>query len=454
MKPGSRFRISLLTSILVLALSSLAIAQEDYQVLKKFSATEGGGWGATAMVRAADGNFYGATSSLGPGGGVYRLTPAGVYTLIATTAVPMYWRDLLLASNGELYVVAESLSAFPTSTVFRIALDGTTTIVREGGWYRHLVEGAGGYLYGTSINDGEFGMGTAFRISLDGAFTTLRSLSAADGVGCCPRLISGTDGYFYGASSAGNIVRMDTAGMFTTVHAFSGDGPEGQGAGGELVEATDGNFYGTTGFGGAHGAGTLFRLGPNGSVTVVHAFSGPNVGPFSRSLMQGSDGHLYGSGFYGIYRVTLAGEYRLLHSSATLAAIERYGFGISALVEGPDHMLYGAAAYGPRSTAPGSAVDPGTLFRLNLQRSACANVMDLRNGIVKGALKSELPAYLGAFVVSTTEVTTLWSGVYPAITPTAVFEFPLINGDVVGLYSLVITADGNVCADWTTPEQN
>src|SRR5271163_3113638 len=41
-----------------------------------------------------------------------------------------------------------------------------------------------------------------------------------------------------------------------------------------LLSARDGEVYGITAGGGAHGRGTVFRMGPTGSPEVLHAFSG------------------------------------------------------------------------------------------------------------------------------------------------------------------------------------
>ncbi len=70
-----------------------------------------------------------------------------------------------------------------------------------------------------------------------------------------------------------------------------------------------GNLYGTTSRGGhlpgqgicdpAWGCGTVFRLSPNGTFTVLYRFNGPDgFGPVSRVIF-GPDGTLYGTTMYG-----------------------------------------------------------------------------------------------------------------------------------------------------------
>src|SRR5215467_14497015 len=41
-----------------------------------------------------------------------------------------------------------------------------------------------------------------------------------------------------------------------------------------LIQGADGNFYGTTSQGGPGNAGTIFRISPAGTLTVLYAFSG------------------------------------------------------------------------------------------------------------------------------------------------------------------------------------
>jgi uncharacterized repeat protein (TIGR03803 family) len=42
---------------------------------------------------------------------------------------------------------------------------------------------------------------------------------------------------------------------------------------GHLVIGADGNFYGATYAGGANGYGTIFKMTPTGTLTVLHSLS-------------------------------------------------------------------------------------------------------------------------------------------------------------------------------------
>jgi uncharacterized repeat protein (TIGR03803 family) len=67
----------------------------------------------------------------------------------------------------------------------------------------------------------------------------------------------------------------------------------------ELVEGKDGCFYGTTFHGGkngfASGYGTIFRMTPAGSLTVLATFDGVNGASPCSKLCQGKDGDFYGT---------------------------------------------------------------------------------------------------------------------------------------------------------------
>ncbi len=64
-----------------------------------------------------------------------------------------------------------------------------------------------------------------------------------------------------------------------------------------ITDARDGNFYGTTEFGGSYNSGTVFKMTPSGSVTVLHSFSSSpatNGNYPIGGLLQNDDGLLYG----------------------------------------------------------------------------------------------------------------------------------------------------------------
>ena len=144
---------------------------------------------------------------------------------------------------------------------------------------------------------------------------------------------------------------------------------------GQLVQGTDGNLYGTTSEGGTNGGGTLFRMTPSGSLTVLYNFCAqPNCadGMWPVGLVLGADGNLYGttmgggannngdcnyfvlSGCGTVFRVTPAGT-RVLYSFCSQTDFPGNcldGYLPNPLVLGSDGNLYGTTTQGGDANSP------------------------------------------------------------------------------------------------------
>jgi uncharacterized repeat protein (TIGR03803 family) len=102
-----------------------------------------------------------------------------------------------------------------------------------------------------------------------------------------------------------------SAQTFTTLHSF--DGTDGAYPTATLVQGTDGNLYGTTQGGGANlsciiggimGCGTVFKITPSGTLTTIYNFCSQSnctdgASPFYPALVQGPDGNFYGTTLQG-----------------------------------------------------------------------------------------------------------------------------------------------------------
>src|SRR6266849_4061168 len=145
-----------------------------------------------------------------------------------------------------------------------------------------------------------------------------------------------------------------------TLHSF-GSNPKNPQAG--LVQANDGNFYGTTALGGTNGEnGTVFGITPNGVFGSLFSFNGTNGSRPAASLIQGSDGNLYGTTTSGgssgdngtVFRITLSGAFTSLFSfNGTNGSGPAAG-----LVQASDGNFYGTTQFG------GTNGDNGTVFRI------------------------------------------------------------------------------------------
>jgi uncharacterized repeat protein (TIGR03803 family) len=277
------------------------------------------------------------------------------------------------ARDGNLYTTSSGGGANNQGTVFQLTPGGQVTVlhsfhVSDGAVpYGGLTLGTDGSLYGTTTSGGAAGQGTIFRITTDGAFTVLRDLSATAQEGCCPMAppIQGPDGNFYGTTGNGNgaipnftgtVYKLTPSGTFTALYRFDDPTDGGNLAlPAALTLGADGNFYGTTL--GRHGPyGAVYRITPEGALTVLHTFNGTDGAKPYGPLIQGSDGNFYGTTRRGgtsnvgtIYRMTPAGVVTDIFSFAG-----SYYAPLAGLVQATDGNFYGGA-FGTRG---------GTLFQL------------------------------------------------------------------------------------------
>jgi uncharacterized repeat protein (TIGR03803 family) len=195
----------------------------------------------------------------------------------------------------------------PAGVVSALALfDQNTTGRNPAGT---LVEDSAGNLYGTTINifsyTGPYDRGVIFRVTPAGIVTVLVNFKDTESANPSRSLTKGVDGNFYGttgsggANKSGIFFKMTPAGVLTKVSDFPTRVPTSNFLS-ELMQASDGNFYGTTSDGGAFGTGTLYRISPTGVVNTLVSFdNGPDGGTPLSTLVQASDGNLYGITDYG-----------------------------------------------------------------------------------------------------------------------------------------------------------
>ena len=234
-----------------------------------------------------------------------------------------------------------------------------------------LVQGTDGLFYGTTRSGGANNGGTVFKIDSGGNLTTLHTFSYEDGNDPEAGLVQASDGKFYGttygggAYGFGTVFRIDSSGNLAVLHSFAGAGPVGDGsyplAG--LIEATDGNFYGTTSGGGLAYSdyGTVFKMTPAGTVTIVHSFVGTDgVYPVAGLVQSSADGKLYGttqvggSGSGTVFEMDLAGtNFVSLHSFAITD-----GAAPSAALVQANGKFYG-------TTKSGGSAGFGTIFSID-----------------------------------------------------------------------------------------
>ena len=131
---------------------------------------------------------------------------------------------------------------------------------------------------------------------------------------------------------------------------------------GPLVRDAAGNIFGSAAEKGAHNAGTIFKLAPDGTLTVLHSFTGARDGktPQGGLLLDGA-GNLFGSAFGGgdtgngtLFQVSKNGGFRRLHSfSGAVDGTNPNG----ALIRDTNGNIFGAAQLGGMFSL-------GTVFKL------------------------------------------------------------------------------------------
>jgi uncharacterized repeat protein (TIGR03803 family) len=306
---------------------------------------------------ARDGNIYFGSATGGDGAGaIARLSPdnklSTLYALKSDGKEGVSIFGPLVqgpAPDDNLYGTAYFGGGEGLGTLFRVSpLDGTFTVLYNFGGgkpnaalpYTGVVFGPDGYLYGTTLNGGARNKGTVYRIAPDGTdFSILHQFDGPDGENPEGTLVVGADGQLYGTTLVGGsdnrgvLYRISTSGSYEVLYSFpklgsfNADGMPVNATGANpragLMLSADGNFYGTTAQGGPNGHGTLFRMTPEGQVSVVHAFGGPNHDGSTplATVVQDELGNFYGTTLYGgfyhagsVWRLTADGTFSLLHS--------------------------------------------------------------------------------------------------------------------------------------------
>ena len=337
-------------------------------------------WGG--LVEGADGALYGTTLY----GTVYKITTTGELTTLATFSGSLY-AGLTLAGDGNFYGLTTSGGVAGKGTLFRMTPAGAVTTVHtfsgnndgESPYYS-LTLGRDGALYGVADGGANEG-GVAYKLSTAGVFTLLHSFTGSE---CFSpvALTQGDDGNFYGActqggpsyeadSGYGTVYRMTPSGTVTVLHNF--DYEQGAFPADAVMQASDGMLYGATSLGGDDDLwGVFFRMDVDGSnFEVLHSFTGGADGYSNKSaLIEASDGYLYGTTSYGgqygtgtIYRYRPGGGGQFQTVTSLRPDGRRAGgaYPYARLIEASDGALYGTCNEGGRDNL-------GTVFTLTSGR--------------------------------------------------------------------------------------
>jgi uncharacterized repeat protein (TIGR03803 family) len=272
----------------------------------------------SGLTLGSDGNFYGTCfTNPGGNGGIFKLTPAGVFTDLHDftgangDTEPVY--APIQATDHNFYGVTGYYN-FSCGNVYQLTSAGVyknlhTFSGSDCGPASSLFQASDGNLYGTlfscALNGA--GPGCVYKISTAGVFKEIYGFASSTGDVPCTGVIPGKDGKLYGATQQGaannfgNIYKLTTAGVHTDLHDFNNttDASCGDNVGRttvNLLQVTDGSFYGVNGINGPNGTGSIYKL-TSANVFTAFLFPNPPVdgnAPLS-TLIQNTNGLVYGA---------------------------------------------------------------------------------------------------------------------------------------------------------------
>ena len=167
-----------------------------------------------------------------------------------------------------------------------------------------------GNLYGVTVGGGPVDAGTVFEVTPVGKEKVLYAAGGESGLLLVGNKLYGTS---FGLTE-GTVFDVTKKGLEKNLYIFSG--PDGATPWGILVKGAKGNLYGTTFQGGAYNAGTVYEVTPSGAENVIYSFTGGADGGYLLAgVVRDSKGNLYGTTYQGgafgagtIFKVTPDGE--------------------------------------------------------------------------------------------------------------------------------------------------
>lgn len=354
--------LGLITVVMLMLVASL-LAQQPltppaFTILHSFTGPPNDGRNPmTGLTLDTSGNLYGTTLMGGAvnGGAVFVVKPDGseavLYSFpLGNTGGGTDPSGLTLGTDGNFYGTTMYSGTAGVGTVFRMAPDGTVTVLysfagppNDGSMPRYgVIRDPQGNLFGTTeyggppcASLGSVGCGTVFRLSPDGTETILHSFAggANDGANPTGGLLQDAVGNLYGVAGSGGstgngvVFKLSPDGTETMMYSFLGpannggtsSGLPGDGAYpmGTLIQDGSGNLYGTTLNGGAYSGGTVFKLSPTGTETILLSPGGPSSNdgrsPQSGVIMDPA-GNLYGTTQSAVFELSPDGIETVLHN--------------------------------------------------------------------------------------------------------------------------------------------
>jgi uncharacterized repeat protein (TIGR03803 family) len=354
-----------------------ASGQTNYTVLKSFSGNPDGAVPYGALVDGKDGAFYGTTAYGGISnyGTVFKVNTDGSSPAILKSFIgpdgntPV--AGLVMSTDGRLFGTTFTGGNSNLGTVFSLKKDGSDFTLLHGfvggpdgeGPKTALIVGSDEVLYGTTDFTDATNRGTIFKLNKDGTGYSVLHIFTGKPDGQNPtKLLEGSDGNLYGATGHGGLtvvggtvfsIQKDGSG-YAILYGFQAQVADGLVPEAGLVEGSDGALYGTTSRGGSGFGGTVFKLNKDGSgYGILRNFSNTGADAYepNTELVEGTDGALYGSAYFGIQN-GLGASYKLNKDGSGYTVLRNF-LGVGGDGESPGPLLlttngvfYGTARFG------------------------------------------------------------------------------------------------------------
>ncbi|MGH6890427.1 MAG: choice-of-anchor tandem repeat GloVer-containing protein [Rhizomicrobium sp.] len=233
----------------------------------------------------------------------------------------------LVDGNGNLYGTSSGGGKASEGAVYKFVKDSRITLLysfRLGPKGHNSISGVimdgAGNLYGTTVGGGpKKSMGTVFELTPSGSEAVLYGFKGSpdDGAASTGGLLMDKSGDLFGTTYEGGrpgcagdagcgvVFELAPGGTETVLHFFTGNHGDGANPFQGVIADSSGNLYGTTEYGGrarcqgACGGGTVFKLAPDRTETILHSFrTKDGINPRA-GLIADAAGNLYGTTQFG-----------------------------------------------------------------------------------------------------------------------------------------------------------
>jgi uncharacterized repeat protein (TIGR03803 family) len=371
-------KLILAVSVLLLAVTTPSTQAQTFKVLHEFDGGTDGAFPGGGLVEDANGNLYGMTTSGSVEGVVYKIDNTdhesilfnfqGVNNGVGTGTA------LIQDQAGNLYGIADE-GPGGAGMVFKLSQTGEQTqlFIFEGGLHTSnpkspsggLLRDQSGNIFGTTLFGGhgacQFSCGSIFRLDTVGTLRVLHNFSGgSDGSLPFGPLVRDRAGNLYGVAQqggdlnctefpklgCGTVFKLGRNGVLTVLHTFAG-GADGAAPSPGLVFDKAGNLFGTANLGGTSEKGTVFKIASDGTYSILHRFTGKDGANPNGSLALDPAGNLYGTTQLGggpnlgtVFDLMPSGRLKLLHA---FSGLEDGALPLAGVIRDAAGHLFGTA---------------------------------------------------------------------------------------------------------------